>query len=101
MKYTIKKSQGIGQKYDEIAKVWLGDDGQLHYEMIIPDQDIEEVILKAQKDGGLFIRVPYSDNVGKLQVKAQKRQFIRINDEQIFNAIEINLKSGLVEPENF
>ncbi len=98
MKYSIKKSHGIGHRYNEIAKVWINDDGQLCYEMIISDKDVEGVILKAQKDGGLFITIPYSKNEGNLHIEAQKKHFIPINDEQIFNAIEANLKNGLVEP---
>ncbi len=97
-KYLIKKSSGIGCKYNEIAKVWINDNGQLCCKMIISDKDAESVILKAQKEGGLYITIPYSKNEGNLHVKAQKKHFVSANDEQIFDAIEANLKSGLVEP---
>ncbi len=99
-KYSIKKSSGIGYEYNEITKVWINDEGKLRYKMIVPDHDVESVLLKAQKEGGLYITIPYSGNEGDLHILAQKKHFVSSFDEQIFNAVEANLKSGLVEPEN-
>jgi hypothetical protein len=99
-KYIIKKFPGIGKEPQIVAKAWIDDDGMLIYKMLIKDEDIEQVLLNAQKNGGLHMLIPFSDHVEKLVVKGLKEHFVNVSDKEHFiDAIQFNLKIGLVDIE--
>jgi hypothetical protein len=99
-KYIIKKSPGLGHEFKEVAKVRIDDLGKIVYEMLIVDNDVEQVILEAQKEGGLFCLIPFTEKDGNLVVKGQKRAFIPATDTKYFiDALQANLKNGLVDRE--
>lgn len=99
-KYIIKKSLGLGQAFKEIAKVRIDDTGKITYEMLIVDNDVEQILLEAQKKGGLSCLIPFTENDGNLVIKGQKREFISSTDKKYFiDAIQANLKNGFVDRE--
>ena len=99
-KYTIKKFPEIGQKPQIVAEAWVDDQEMLLYKMIIQDQDVEQVLLKAQHEGGLQMLIPFSSHENKLAIRGLKEHFVPLTDKIHFvDAIQFNLKSGLVDME--
>lgn len=98
--YIIRKFPAIGQKPKDIAKVHICDEGKLSYEMQVKDNDVEQVLLQAQEKGGLFCLVPFRKrNNGKI-LCGQRREFVKsTNHDHIADAIQYNLKSGIVDKE--
>lgn len=99
-KYVIKKSPGLGHVFKDVAKVQIDDRGKIIYEMLSADNDVEQVLLEAQKEGGLFCLIPFTEKDGNLVIKGQKRAFIPATDTKYFiDALQANLKNGLVDRE--
>lgn len=100
--YIIRKSPGLGYKHTPVARVEIDEQGNLHYTMLTEDKDVEQVLLRAQKEGGLTDRVPFSlgNNKEGPQASGLREEFIKITDDKYFaNAIETNLKNGMVDKE--
>ena len=94
-KYLIKKSAGFGYEHKLVANVSIDEKGKLLYNMVVEDEGVENLLLKAQKEGGLYMLIPFSDNEN---IRGIKEQFVRINDtEHFIDALEFNLKDGLVD----
>lgn len=99
-KYTIKKFSNIGKKPQIVAKFNISEAGELSYEMLISDSDVENVLIKAREQKGLECLVPFRCNVGGLNMVGQKKGFVKTTElTHIMDAIEYNLKNGLVEKE--
>ena len=97
-RYTIKKFSRIGQKPIIVAEAWVDDRGMLLYKILIQDQDVEQVLLKAQQEGGLQMLIPFSSHENELAIHGLKKHFVPLTDKIHFvDAIQFNLKSGLVD----
>jgi len=100
-KYFIKKSPGLGYDHRVVAKFWIDDQRKLLYIMTVPDENVEQVLSKAQREGGLHMHIPFSSHKGKMAITGLKEHFVPVTDAEHFaDAIEFNLKSGLVDLED-
>jgi hypothetical protein len=100
-KYFIKKSPELGYNHMIVAKFWIDDRGKLLYIITVPDKDVEQVLSKAQREGGLYMPIPFSSHKEEVAITGLKKHFVPVTDVEHFaDAIEFNLKSGLVELED-
>ncbi|MDD3190775.1 MAG: hypothetical protein PHI66_03745 [Candidatus Pacebacteria bacterium] len=95
--YIIRKSLGLHKEYQEVARATVDDEGKVSYELIIVDNDVERVLAEAQNAGGLYCRVPFRKEKDRAVIIGQKEIFVKTTDADFMEAIELNLKGGLVD----
>ena len=95
--YIIRKSPGLYQEHREVARIEVDDEGKILYDIMIVDNDVERVLSEAQNTGGLYCRVPFSEEKDGVVITGQKEIFVKTTDANFMDAIESNLKGGLVD----
>ncbi|MDD3006045.1 MAG: hypothetical protein PHX30_00465 [Candidatus Pacebacteria bacterium] len=95
--YIIRKSPGLHQEHREVARLTVDDEGKVLYDLIILDNDVERVLSQAQIAGGLYCLVPFREEKNGAVILGQKEIFVKTTDADFMEAIEFNLKSGLVD----
>ena len=95
--YIIRKSPALHQEYREVARVNVDDEGKILYEMLVTDIEVERMLLEAQIAGGLYSRVSFVEEKDGAIITGQRETFVKTTDADFLEAIESNLKGGLVD----
>ena len=95
--YIIRKSPGVHPEYREVARVNVDDEGKILYEMLVTDNEVERMLLEAQIAGGLYCYASFGEEKGGAVIIGRKEILVKTTDADFLEAIESNLKGGLVD----
>ena len=95
--YIIRKSPRPHQERQEVARINVDDEGKLSYEMLVIDNDIKRMLAEAQIASGLYCRAMFVEEKDGAAVTGQRETFVKTTDADFLEAIEANLKAGLVD----
>jgi hypothetical protein len=95
--YIIRKAPKLHQEYQEVARITVDDEGKLSYEMLVIDNEVERMLAEAQIASGLYCRAMFVEEKDGVAVTGQRETFVKTTDSDFLEAIEANLKTGLVD----
>jgi hypothetical protein len=76
-----------------VAEVEVDDQGVLHYRMVVPNQEIEQVLELAVRSGGLYRSVPFEEvGAGGFVHRGLFREYVPLTDHlHLADALNANL----------